>query len=402
MTTRATKGAALLEAGKYSEAIEQFTLALGQNPNAPDYYIKRSTAYQRKNPPDYQAALQDAEFGVVAATKRARRELIAQAQLRRGIALFHLGRFKDAHVIFSVVEKLDEKEKMVGIWIAKCETKLNSLTGEEGPEATANTVVINPEVALPAASSTTAVFTASTSSKSAKDAPTQKPFAIQPTPADKVKHDWYQNQDKVYLTIMAKGVPKDKADIEIKEDSIYVSFPTADHKTYSFSLDPLFAKIVPAQSTTNITAHKIEIVLVKLEANSWSKLESDQAKDNITPEQIAERTTDSSSTAVENKVPLSNTPVAAVGPSYPTSSRSGPKNWDKLALEIDDEKEGGDDVNNFFKHLYKGADADTQRAMLKSYQESNGTVLSTNWSEVGAKKVETAPPDGMTAKKWGE
>lgn len=32
--------------------------------------------------------------------------------------------------------------------------------------------------------------------------------------------------------------------------------------------------------------------------------------------------------------------------------------------------------------------------------ESNGTVLSTNWKEVGSKKVEGSPPDGMEMKKW--
>jgi suppressor of G2 allele of SKP1 len=40
--------------------------------------------------------------------------------------------------------------------------------------------------------------------------------------------------------------------------------------------------------------------------------------------------------------------------------------------------------------------------MIKSYQESNGTALSTNWSEVGKKRVEISPPEGMVAKKWGE
>lgn len=45
-------------------------------------------------------------------------------------------------------------------------------------------------------------------------------------------------------------------------------------------------------------------------------------------------------------------------------------------------------------------DEDTRRAMMKSFVESNGTVLSTNWSEVGAKKIDCTPPDGMVAKKW--
>jgi suppressor of G2 allele of SKP1 len=40
--------------------------------------------------------------------------------------------------------------------------------------------------------------------------------------------------------------------------------------------------------------------------------------------------------------------------------------------------------------------------MMKSFVESNGTALSTNWAEVGSKKMEVTPPDGMTAKKYNE
>jgi suppressor of G2 allele of SKP1 len=32
--------------------------------------------------------------------------------------------------------------------------------------------------------------------------------------------------------------------------------------------------------------------------------------------------------------------------------------------------------------------------------ESGGTVLSTNWKDVGEKKVDIKPPDGMEWKKW--
>jgi len=38
--------------------------------------------------------------------------------------------------------------------------------------------------------------------------------------------------------------------------------------------------------------------------------------------------------------------------------------------------------------------------MQKSFVESNGTVLSTNWSEIGSKKVETQAPGGMEVKKY--
>ncbi|KJZ74501.1 hypothetical protein HIM_06097 [Hirsutella minnesotensis 3608] len=91
---------------------------------------------------------------------------------------------------------------------------------------------------------------------------------------------------------------------------------------------------------------------------------------------------------------------AAPGPSYPTSSRSGPKDWDKIGAELDEEDDSAGDVNVFFKSLYKNATADQRRAMMKSFTESNGTSLSTDWNDVRGRKVETMPPEGVEAKKW--
>lgn len=102
-------------------------------------------------------------------------------------------------------------------------------------------------------------------------------------------------------------------------------------------------------------------------------------------------------------------------PSYPTSSRKGAKDWDKVAKDLtakkpkgkDGEEEDdydvdaeGDETSRFFKVLYKDATPDQQKAMMKSYQESGGTVLSTDWSQVGSKTVVPEPPEGMEAKKY--
>lgn len=62
---------------------------------------------------------------------------------------------------------------------------------------------------------------------------------------------------------------------------------------------------------------------------------------------------------------------------------------------------GGDStLNGFFQKIFGDADEDTKRAMMKSYSESGGTTLSTNWDEVGKAPVEVKPPTGSEWKKW--
>jgi hypothetical protein len=177
--------------------------------------------------------------------------------------------------------------------------------------------------------------------------------------------------------------------------------------TFSFTLEPLFALIDPAQSKVNVLSTKIEVVLRKqVPGQKWGSLEG--------------------SALATNKpisAPMTQIPQASSGPSYPTSSKHGVKNWDKLASDLTKKKEktkdekdkksaskdsadqeagsdsdvdsdygGGDAVDGFFKKLYANSDPDTQRAMMKSYYESQGTALSTNWDEVGKGKVDVHPP----------
>uniref|UniRef100_A0A915D3F0 SGS domain-containing protein n=1 Tax=Ditylenchus dipsaci TaxID=166011 RepID=A0A915D3F0_9BILA len=76
--------------------------------------------------------------------------------------------------------------------------------------------------------------------------------------------------------------------------------------------------------------------------------------------------------------------------------------WSDNKEEKDDEEEEEGGVDKLFQKIYRDADDDARKAMAKSFSESCGTVLSTNWSQVGAQKTEVKPPDGMEFKKYDE
>lgn len=415
----AKRGASALEARDYPGAIKAYTQAIQLSPTAPDYFIKRSTAHQRSSPPDNASALSDAEQGVLFAQKRAKRELIIQAQLRRAIALFGLGRYGDAKFVFEIVKRMDPKEKTIGMWENKVTTKLGALEKDDPNSQVTVKETPEPQETKSHAQSASEEKTETPSANGNAAAPAvPTPAAPTQTPANKIRHDWYQNNENIVFTLLAKGVPKDKAQIDIKERSLSITFPLVTESDYEFTLDPLYAAIDPSQSKYSVLSTKVEVTLKKTQpGQKWRALESSQPVDTTSTEPAAK--------PIPSHI-LDPTQASASAPAYPSSSRNGPKNWDKLVDEMtakkpkkdgkdpakpgdkkgeddddwDYDKEDGDEVNGFFKKLYSGASDEVRKAMIKSFTESGGTALSTNWADVSKGTVPVQPPDGMEAKKW--
>jgi suppressor of G2 allele of SKP1 len=177
----------------------------------------------------------------------------------------------------------------------------------------------------------------------------------------KIRYEWYQTAHFICIEIFIKKMTRDDVKIEFQPTTLSVSVKTGPDSMFALELD-LENEIIPEESAFDVLFTKVEVKLKKKIQQAWKSLE----------------------TTVQ---PVLVKPVK--------------KNWDAIVTEELNGKEvEGDALNALFQTLYKDADEDTRRAMMKSYVESNGTHLSTNWSEVRKGKVETTPPDGMVAKPW--
>lgn len=211
--------------------------------------------------------------------------------------------------------------------------------------------------------------------------------------------------------MVAKGVPREPPVLFIEcHDRISVS--KSAYRVASMKLELTLVKEVPGKwPDFGTQSSSLPESLVELHDPGFSKWLSIPEPSSTIQEPPVAVPGEPSTKAVpesdpESKEAAHTEPPVAIpskasskAPAYPTSSKSGPKDWDNIA--DDDEEENNADVDSFFKKLYQNSTPEQQRAMMKSYTESNGTALSTDWSSVAKGKVETQPPTGMQEKKWG-
>eukprot|EP00898_Chlorokybus_atmophyticus_P004895 jgi/Chlat1/5406/Chrsp35S05309 len=194
------------------------------------------------------------------------------------------------------------------------------------------------------------------------------------------RHEWYQTMTHVTISIFAKGVTSSEVAVHFDTEKVEVNI----EPNYQLRLHT-FGKIVPDECKTSLGATKMELRLKKADQLQWATLEHKSG----------------------HVMPLAANYSTEAAPvrTYPTSHAKKPLDWDQLEAEVkreekDEKLEGDAALNKLFQDIYRNADEDTRRAMNKSFSESGGTVLSTNWKEVGTGKVEVQPPAGLEPKKY--
>lgn len=263
----AAQGDQAVSNSDWLSAIQHYTQALVELPRAPIYYTKRSTAYSRVKPADggprSSSALHDAEIALTLACERGKRELILAAQMRRGVALYQLGQYGNADFVFETVEKKvggaggqskDKSEQVraamgsastaryeqeLPIWTAKVKGQLKKL-GQDDAKAKVSVEEYPDAVQVPTEKELKEQLaqlkagkivteqkpqnvdrsTVQDTKATADTVPTTATVAPSAPAPVNVRHEWYQSNDSVVVTLYAKGIAKDKVDSELKNDSV--------------------------------------------------------------------------------------------------------------------------------------------------------------------------------------
>ncbi|KAK8883742.1 hypothetical protein M9Y10_042841 [Tritrichomonas musculus] len=159
--------------------------------------------------------------------------------------------------------------------------------------------------------------------------------------------DSYQMQKSVTVVIYTRGHTVENLVTHPDEKSLTIE-ADIDGK-HCMKAWVFFGDVDPNTVKVDKGSIKIEITLTKVQAINWPRAE---AKD------------------------------ADVKPLY--------QKWHQV--QITEEEDKGEGFEHFIQQMYKNATPDERRAMMKSFTESGGTVLSGDWADVGSRKVEPQPP----------
>ena len=314
---------------------------------------------------------------------------LAAAHAERGKALHDLDEFESAKESFEMASVLEPTRKIHRTWVNMCNVALGQEmeqqdVGTTGTRVGATNSGMRPRLPVPGAPSST-----QKTAVTADDAEFLKywkqtlPPHASPLPSalnadrtgtsgPKYRHQWFQTNKKVEVAVMAKKKDKDKVKVTVESTSLHVVV-LDDSKDVEYELHlELWGEVDPAMSRYEVLGSKVEVQLMKKRENEqWMALERGQGMMNTKMTTTSDIAVDANANALQEE-----------------KKKKGKKDWDSVERQVKKEEEeeeasGDAAVMKFFRQLYGDSDEDTRRAMMKSYLESGGTALSTNWQEVG-------------------
>ena len=232
------------------------------------------------------------------------------------------------------------------------------------------------------------------------------PVTTTPAPIEKPKYQYYQNDTTMTICVLEPNVQASDLQVDFSDQNISVKL---NKRGQDFTVLGGMLYEDADNCRVNIRQEKVLIKLRKTKQGvEWHDLlDKKKRKTSTTTPTNDTLAADAPATAAETDAPTATPPDPTKSGAPTVRPYASHKDWNSLERQLKEEEEqekpeGDEAMNKLFRQIYAGADEDTRRAMIKSYQTSGGTCLSTNWDEVKKKdyEKERTAPKGMEWKTY--
>lgn len=236
---------------------------------------------------------------------------------------------------------------------------------------------------------------------------TLEPVAVEKkncAPERMPKYQYYQSDTFMTISILQANIKEEDLKVDFQLDHLTVIWLNK----FTVICGTLFDAVIVDKCKVKIQAEKVLIKLRKREKGDWHELFGSGArrKESKEDKEVGEsgKVDDGADNSDAPVVKVKDVPVVDKATVRPYAST---RDWDAIERDLkkdeeNEKPEGEEAMNKLFQQIYGDASDDTRRAMVKSFQTSGGTVLSTNWDEVAETdyEKERQAPKGQEWKNW--